>query len=99
MRLVERRWTSSPSTWCWFPSSSVNDNSILSALLHYLSKEHMDKKGEEINLSMFAKQAMDTPLQQNGSDCGVFCCKVGDYLSRDIQEDVKYFRKRMIFRF
>merc|ERR1719352_1914517 len=57
---------------------------------------------EEINLSMFAKHAMDTPLQQNGSDCGVFCCKVGDYLSRDIQidfsqEDVKYFRKRMIF--
>jgi len=82
--------------------SSVNDNAILSALLHYLSREHMDKKGEEINLSKFAKHAMDTPLQQNGSDCGVFCCKVGDCLSRDLQldfsqEDVKYFRKRMIF--
>jgi len=81
---------------------SVTSNAILSVLLRYLSKEHKDKRGEEMDLSKFAKQSIDTPLQENGSDCGVFCCKVGDYLSRDehltfTQADVKYFRKRMIF--
>ena len=81
---------------------TVNNNAILSALLHYLSMEHMDKKGEHFDLSKFAKHTVETPLQENGSDCGVFCCKVGDYLSRDLQlefsqGDVKYFRKRMIF--
>jgi len=81
---------------------TVHNNAILSALLHYLSMEHMDKKGEHFDLSMFAKHTVKTPLQENGSDCGVFCCKVGDYLSRDLQlefsqGDIKYFRKRMIF--
>jgi len=81
---------------------TVNNNAILSALLHYLSREYVDKKGEVFDLSKFAKHTVETPLQENGSDCGVFCCKVGDYLSRDLQlefsqGDIKYFRKRMIF--
>eukprot|EP00092_Neocalanus_flemingeri_P023276 GFUD01025237.1.p1 GENE.GFUD01025237.1~~GFUD01025237.1.p1 ORF type:complete len:578 (-),score=147.22 GFUD01025237.1:98-1831(-) len=82
--------------------NTIGNNTILTTLLHYLREEHLNKKGKEIDLSNYAKHTMDTPLQQNGSDCGVFCCKVADYLSRDLpldfcQDDMKYFRKRMIF--
>ncbi len=41
--------------------------------------EHRDKKGgQEIDLKKFVRDpAMETPQQLNGSDCGVFLCKVG----------------------
>jgi len=82
--------------------SNTSKSIILSCLLGYLRDEYMDKKGQIRDMSMFAKGTKDTPPQENGSDCGVFCCKVGDYLSRNLQltftqEDVNYFRKRMIF--
>jgi len=82
--------------------SNTSNSIILSGLLGYLRDEYMDKKGQIKDMSMFAKRTKDTPPQENGSDCGVFCCKVGDYLSRNLQltftqEDVTYFRKRMIF--
>ena len=86
----------------YYDSLGSSNNSILTALLHYLSEEHKDKRGMKINLSNFAKHTIDCPPQQNDSDCGVFCCKVADYLSRDLQldfsqADMKYFRKRMIW--
>ena len=44
----------------------------------------------------------DIPQQMNGSDCGMFTCKFAEYLSRNAnisftQEDMPYFRKRMIY--
>ena len=86
----------------YYDSLGSSNNSILTSLLHYLSEEHKDKRGKKISLSNFAKHTIDCPLQQNDSDCGVFCCKVADYLSRDLQldfsqADMKYFRKRMIW--
>ena len=43
----------------------------------------------------------EIPKQQNGYDCGVFSCKLADYKSEMIplnytQNDMTYFRKRMI---
>ena len=86
----------------YYDSLGSSNSSILTALLYYLKEEHKDKRGKELDLSKFAKHAMNCPPQQNGSDCGVFCCKVADYLSRNLQldfsqADVKYFRKRMIW--
>ena len=75
----------------------------LSAILTYLKEEHLNKKGVELDLRCFAKEVVtDCPQQQNGSDCGIFACKVAEYLSRDVplsfdQEDMAYFRKRMIW--
>ena len=39
---------------------------------------------------------------QNGSNCGIFACKVAEYLSRETslsfgQEDMAYYRKRMVW--
>ena len=75
----------------------------LSAILTYLKEEYLNKKGSELDLRHFAKEIVpDCPQQQNGSDCGIFACKVAEYLSRETplsfdQEDMAYFRKRMIW--
>ena len=42
-----------------------------------------------------------TPQQRNGSDCGVFMTRTADYIARDgvldfTQEDMPYFRRRMV---
>ena len=79
------------------------NNFILSALLKYIEEEHLDKKKVKPCMMNFVKQQVDEmPLQDNGSDCGVFCCKAADHLSRKlplnfIQEDMKYYRKRMVY--
>jgi Ulp1 family protease len=43
----------------------------------------------------------DIPLQDNGSDCGVFTCKFADYLGERLDltfsaEDMPYFRRRLL---
>ncbi len=54
-------------------------------------------------LRRFSKEIVkNIPQQMNGSDCGMFACKFAEYLSRDAevtfsQEDMPYFRKRMVF--
>ena len=75
----------------------------LSALLEYLRQEHQTKKGYDLDLRHFAKEIVaDCPQQDNGSDCGVFVCKVAEFISRETsltfsQEDMAYYRKRMIW--
>ncbi|KAK9450556.1 uncharacterized protein V1518DRAFT_371733 [Limtongia smithiae] len=46
--------------------------------------------------------AKDSPMQENGYDCGVFTCKTVEVLSRDValtfsQKDMKRLRRRMVF--
>ena len=86
----------------YYDSMSGHNMPALSAILNYLREEHLRKKGEELNLSRFAKEIVDCPQQENGADCGIFACKVADYISREAtvnfsQEDMPYFRKRMIW--
>jgi sentrin-specific protease 1 len=43
----------------------------------------------------------DIPLQDNGSDCGVFTCKFADYLGERLDltfsaPDMPYFRRRLM---
>lgn len=62
----------------------------------------MDKKGKDIDLKDWQDiHPQDIPLQMNGSDCGVFMCKYADFISKNApftfdQENMPYFRKRMI---
>ena len=87
----------------YYDSMGGHNMPALSAILAYLKAEHFNKKGFELDLRSFAKEVVtECPQQQNGSDCGIFACKVADYLSRDTQlsfdqEDMAYFRKRMIW--
>ena len=80
----------------YYDSMGGHNMPALSAILSYLREEHMNKKGTELDLRHFAKEIVsDCPQQQNGSDCGIFACKVAEYLSRETslsfgQEDMAY---------
>jgi sentrin-specific protease 1 len=62
-----------------------------------------ERKGVLINKEDWELENVEeTPQQQNGSDCGMFSCKVAEYLSRDAeltftQENMNYYRERMIY--
>jgi len=52
-------------------------------ILEYLRVEHEVKKNSELPAGWTTESwSHDVPQQDNGSDCGVFTCKFGDYLSR-----------------
>jgi len=54
-------------------------------LLEYLETEHMIKKKEPLDAAWTSRSLSQAiPQQDNSSDCGVFCCKFGDYLARGL---------------
>ncbi|XP_043198541.1 sentrin-specific protease 1-like isoform X1 [Amphibalanus amphitrite] len=87
----------------YFDSMLGNNNRGLDAILRYLRDEHADKKKQPLDTSDWqAVNEKEIPQQMNGSDCGVFACKFGEYLSRDArlsftQEHMPYFRRRMVY--
>jgi len=87
----------------YYDSMGGDNISCLDALLKYLQDEHMDKKKSPFDTSSFNSEIVkDIPQQMNGSDCGMFTCKFAEYLSRDApisfsQEDMPYYRRRMIY--
>ena len=68
----------------------------------YLQADHRDKRGEDHpDLDTWPYEYPDTPQQVGGVDCGVFACKVLDFLSRGSplsfsQEHIAHFRKRIV---
>ncbi|KAI5950982.1 hypothetical protein KGF54_004056 [Candida jiufengensis] len=68
-------------------------------------KMYMDKEAERlgcpaINYKLISH--IDSPQQQNGSDCGVFTCTAAKYISKDedlnySQKDMKLIRRRMVY--
>ena len=86
----------------YYDSMSGHNMPALTAILNYLREEHLKKKGVELDLTKFAKDIAECPQQQNGADCGIFACKIADFVTREeifnfSQEDMQYFRKRMIW--
>ena len=72
-------------------------------LLRYLGDEARDKAPQmTFNASEWRLECVrDAPLQSNYVDCGVFVCKLADYLSEGrapafSQLDMPYFRRRML---
>ena len=71
-------------------------------LLNYIKDAHDDKTNGPLDTSTFElKCVKDMPQQTNGSDCGMFLLKCAEYLSRNAsltftQEDMPYFRRRML---
>ncbi|XP_064648411.1 uncharacterized protein LOC135500714 [Lineus longissimus] len=87
----------------YYDSMGGNNNAGLAAIRKYLEDESMDKRKvaypttdwELINVK-------GIPQQMNGSDCGMFLCKYAEYIVRDAditfsQEDMPYFRRRMVW--
>jgi hypothetical protein len=67
----------------YYDSMSGNNNECLNLLLEYLHEESMDKRKTPFDSSGWQlNNVKGIPQQGNGSDCGMFTCKYGDYLSR-----------------
>ena len=87
----------------YYDSMKGNNMQCLEAMRSYLEAESMDKRKigfDTSNWDMIIPK--DIPEQQNGCDCGVFMSKYAEYKSRDAnftftQQNMPYFRKRMIY--
>merc|ERR1719436_2392631 len=81
-------------------SLSFNKDVILDFILYYLKKECTERKKRPLDVWSFSETAV--PQQENGYDCGVFCIKIAEFLSRDAQpelsqQDMRYFRKLVMW--
>ncbi|XP_034255305.1 uncharacterized protein LOC117653617 [Thrips palmi] len=78
-----------------------NHSEILSNLRNYFSKECERRRGHECPIMSWSADCVDTPLQTNGDDCGVFMCKFLEALARNVPlsaigwKDMDFHRKLM----
>ena len=85
----------------YYDSLGGRNMPALSLILGYLKVEYKRKGKAELDIEKFAKEIVqDCPKQENGGDCGVFVCKVAEFLSRNVtprfsQQDMPFFRKLM----
>lgn len=92
-------------TISYYDSLAGYSDGYCDILLDYLRSEMSDKKKQEFSDSgwqLLNRSNDGIPLQNNCSDCGVFACIYAEHLTRQAdldfsQEDMPYFRKRMIY--
>ncbi|XP_059148626.1 sentrin-specific protease 1-like isoform X2 [Physella acuta] len=87
----------------YYDSMGGKNNSCLKAVFNYLKDERIAKNQTPlVEKEWKAQHAENNPHQMNGGDCGMFMCKYAEYITRDkpitfTQEDMPYFRKRMVY--
>lgn len=87
----------------YYDSMGGCNNKCLTSLRCYLEAESLDKKKEVFDTRKWRLiNEKDIPQQMNGSDCGVFSCMFAEFIcaNRKItftQDDMGYFRKKMVY--
>lgn len=87
----------------YYDSMGHANPAVLDALEQYLRDESMDKRKIPFDTSDWTVESVrDCPMQQNGSDCGVFSCMFAEFISRDSrisfsQQHMQYFRRKMVY--
>ncbi|CAH0521267.1 unnamed protein product [Peronospora belbahrii] len=87
----------------YYDSMHGSGATCIQVLMRYLHDESEHKKKTKFDDQGWelVSTTSDTPLQTNGSDCGVFSCLFADYLSQNLplsfkQKDIPYHRHRMV---
>ena len=89
-----------------YDSMGDDHDAVLKILFEYLKKEYVEKKGTQtpfVNISTFKlKNVINTAMQFNFSDCGIYTLKYAEYLSRNAtidftEEDIETMRRVMIY--
>ncbi|KIK71293.1 hypothetical protein GYMLUDRAFT_325663 [Collybiopsis luxurians FD-317 M1] len=87
-----------------YDSMMLDRSMVFKRLRDYLDAEHRNKKKTPFDFTGWEDYVLeDTPLQENGFDCGVFTCQFLESLSRGeetfnfTQSDIPYLRRRMIW--
>ncbi|KAJ6519615.1 cysteine proteinase [Mycena sanguinolenta] len=77
---------------------------VFKLLRQYVDLEHRNKKKTPFDFTGWEDYtSADTPMQENGFDCGVFTCQFLESLSRGedsfnfTQKDILYLRRRMLW--
>ncbi|OON16360.1 hypothetical protein X801_07828, partial [Opisthorchis viverrini] len=73
-------------TLTYYDSMGSKNDNCLRTLMSYLQSEWQDKKGQPLpdpESWTLINSEDSVPQQMNGSDCGVFTCTYGEFLSRD----------------
>ncbi|GMH20049.1 hypothetical protein Nepgr_021890 [Nepenthes gracilis] len=84
----------------YLDSLKGRDTRVLKVLANYYIDEVKDKNAQDIDVSSWEHEYVeDLPVQENGSDCGMFMIKYADFYSRGLglqfsQENMPYFRLR-----
>ena len=87
----------------YYDSMGGHNMPALSLIMDYLKQEYARKRNAELDLKNYVKDVVeDCPKQENGADCGIFACKIAEYLSRDAklqftQQDMPFYRKLMVY--
>lgn len=87
----------------YYDSMGHPNPTVLEALEQYLKEESLDKRKIPFDTSDWSIQSVrDCPMQENGSDCGVFSCMFAEFISRDskisfTQQHMQYFRRKMVY--
>ena len=82
-----------------------NGQKYTSAIMQYLGDEMRAKRGEEMNQAQWEVQSVppaESPMQENGFDCGMFVCMSADYMLQDLperfgQQDMPMLRKKFCY--
>lgn len=95
VNIAERRFE-------YYDSMSQWDQSVVDNLREYIEAEHLAKKKSPLNMDEWEDwQDDETPLQQNGYDCGMFTCLAAEKLSRADsswdygQPNMSYLRRKL----
>ncbi|CAI5739224.1 unnamed protein product [Hyaloperonospora brassicae] len=87
----------------YYDSMHGSGAACLKVIMRYLHDESEHKKKTKFDRQGWelVTTTPDTPLQTNGSDCGVFSCMFADYVSRNtplsfVQRDIPFHRHRMV---
>ncbi|CAI5747101.1 unnamed protein product [Peronospora destructor] len=87
----------------YYDSMHGSGSTCIKVLMRYLNDESEHKKKAKFNEQGWelVTTTPDTPLQMNGSDCGVFSCMFADYLSQNLplsfkQKDIPFHRYRIV---
>ncbi|VDD90513.1 unnamed protein product [Enterobius vermicularis] len=87
----------------YYDSLGGSNDHCLDLLKSYLNEESIDKRKKSFEVTDWEfRNAVDIPLQMNGSDCGMFTCKFAEFAARRAkvvfgQKDMPYYRKRMVY--
>lgn len=87
----------------YYDSMGGQNNECLNSLKAYLKDESKDKRKTDYDTSNWKLEAVkNIPQQMNGSDCGMFALKYGEYITRGAkitftQAHMPYFRQRTVY--
>jgi sentrin-specific protease 1 len=86
-----------------FDSFNADHTDVMGALRRYVMDEIADKpehRPPPVAVDTWPLVTMPVPAQENGNDCGVFCCQIVSCIARDhaltfTQADMRLFRRSM----